>query len=106
MIPVKKNNVSQINLKITKVDDKKEISLKLMRKFELKDINKKETKIIKKANNLLKLYNKWDDKNPLKSICCNFPLLEEKCNEYTKQIWQEVKAQQQDTEENKNTLKM
>lgn len=83
MLPVNKSNIEKLDLKIYKSDTKKEISLKLMRKYELKDINKKQNKIIKKAFKLLYLYDKWDEKNKLKNICCNFPLLEEKCCEYS-----------------------
>ncbi len=82
MIPVYTYNVKRIDLKILKNDTKKEIGIKLMRQYELKDINKKEKQIIKKAVNLIDLYSKWSDAHRLKKICCNFPLLEEKCKEY------------------------
>ena len=101
MIPVKSNNVKELDLTITKADNKKDISLKLMRKFELKDINNKKTKIIKKANNLLKLYNKWDDNNPLKLVCCNFPLLETKCKEYSKILIQQEMTQESEQKNDK-----
>lgn len=84
MIPVTKNNYEIINLNDTNLDIKDKKYQELL-KNQLSWLNKNSTTVRKKAK---KLYDKYKNESLNKNIynrCCNFLLLEQKCNEYNKQ---------------------
>lgn len=84
MLPVKKNNYSLLNLDSkgkTKTDQK----YKKLLKEQLDWLNKNYVQI---QNKSLKLYNLYKENKlspNIKNRCCNFKLLEEKCNKYSKE---------------------
>ena len=104
MIPVSKNITlaKPISLNILNNDTISDKKYKRMLKRQIKYINANIDKINKKA----KLIYKIGISKNRKDFINNFSLLEEKCKEYTKLIWQEIKTQQQDIEEDKNIPKM
>jgi protein AbiQ len=81
MIPVCKNNYEVINLN-KKLKDISQIKYQILLQNQLSWVNKNGSEILSKAINLYQKY--LNDKLPknLKSRCCDFPLLEEKCKEY------------------------
>lgn len=84
MIPVFKSNYTLLDLDTTPEDikDKKYHQLLI---DQLAWLNSNRNSISKKAHNLYRLYvqNKLFDN--IKSRCCNYPLLEEKCDLYQKE---------------------
>lgn len=81
MIPVKENNYSLINLE-KKVFNIEEQKYQKMLKQQLNWLN---SNINQVCNKSFKLYNLYITGKLSKNIierCCNFPLLEEKCDEY------------------------
>ena len=81
MIPVKENNYKVINL------NKKTLTLSENKYQELlrDQLNWLNENYIQVKNKSLKLYNLYINNKlseNIKSRCCNFPLLEEKCNQY------------------------
>lgn len=82
MLPVMSQNINLLNLKIynTKSEEK---YINLL-KSQIYWLNRNRSKIFKRA---IKIYNGYIndklDKN-IKNRCCNFKLLEEKCNEFNK----------------------
>lgn len=85
MIPVSKNNYDIIDLKqnVKKSSEKK---YKILLENQLSFLNANIYAVYDKSNNLYKLYiNNQLPKN-IKDRCCNFPLLEEKCEEYNNML--------------------
>lgn len=83
MIPVTSNNYELFDLKATPKDTY-ELKWQNLLKTQLLWLNKNIKKVKGKAFNLYDKYknNKLDER--IKKRCCNFILLEEKCNEYNK----------------------
>lgn len=84
MIPVNKDNYEIIDLNKIElsVDDKK---YRELLKNQIYWLNKNNIQVKQKSK---KLYDKYLNKSLNKSIyerCCNFPLLEKKCDEYSKE---------------------
>ena len=81
MLPVKKNNYIIVDL-----NDKNPERLKYLNllKKQLHWLNENKLKIIYKADNLYALYVANLLPENIKKRCCNFKLLEEKCEEYNK----------------------
>ena len=81
MIPVTSSNYSLIDLNV-KTNSISEIKYKILLKNQLDYLNTIYFEVLYKSNRLYDLYvNSHLSKN-IKDRCCNFPLLEEKCNEY------------------------
>ena len=81
MIPVTSSNYSLIDLNV-KTNSISEIKYKILLKNQLDYLNTIYFEVLYKSNRLYDLYvNNHLSKN-IKDRCCNFPLLEEKCNEY------------------------
>lgn len=81
MIPVKTNSYELFDLN-SKPNNTPELKRQILLKSQLLWLNKNITSVKGKA---IKLYDKYkNNKLPerLKQRCCNFILLEEKCNEY------------------------
>ena len=81
MIPVMKNNYEEFDLN-KKTENKEEmLRLKLLKK-QLRWLTSYKNDIYTKSKLLYNLYK--NDKLPknVQNRCCNFPLLEEKCQEY------------------------
>lgn len=85
MIPVKNSNYKIVNLK-EKVISIKETKYRSLLKEQLSWLNENYVQIKNKSFKLYTLY--INDKLPLsiKNRCCNFILLEEKCDEYNKDL--------------------
>lgn len=84
MIPVNKDNYEIIDLNKIElsVDDKK---YRELLKNQIYWLNKNNIQVKQKSK---KLYDKYLNKSLNKNIyerCCNFPLLEKKCDEYSKE---------------------
>ena len=85
MLPVKDNNVVILDLKKENKIKKEEKYIKLLQE-QLYWLNRHKTRIYSMSQ---KLYNKYINNTLEQKIvkrCCNFPLLEEKCEEYNKKI--------------------
>ncbi len=82
MIPVKEENYKEINLSL-KTKNSKEIKYYNMLKLQLMWLNKNYQLLTKRAYNLYNLYNSNKLEQNIKNRCCNFLLLEQKCQEYT-----------------------
>lgn len=85
MIPVGKENYKEIDLD-KEYDTKEEIQYYTLLSKQVKWLNDHYNLIINKSFKLYTLY--INDKLPLsiKNRCCNFILLEEKCDEYNKDL--------------------
>ncbi len=83
MIPVIKTNyeVFDLNKKAESLEEEKR--LVLMRK-QMRFITANQKEILSNSFLLYKLYKQNNLPERVKSRCCNFPLLEEKCIEYNK----------------------
>ena len=85
MLPVKDNNVVILDLKKENKIKKEEKYIKLLQE-QLYWLNRHKTRIYNMSQ---KLYNKYINNTLEQKIvkrCCNFPLLEEKCEAYNKKI--------------------
>ena len=84
MIPVTTKNISYLNLKIKISDTQNDKQYKLLLLSQLRWLIAHDEKITNKAKRLYDFYindKLWPN---LKARCCNWPLLEEKCQEYNK----------------------
>lgn len=79
MIPVKENNIEIINHK--NIDDSQYSKLL---KEQLRFLIRNQNDIFKLSKILYNSYTKGRLGKKMKDRCCNFPLLEKKCNEYNK----------------------
>ena len=89
MIPVKKDNYSEYDF------DKNDMSIQDKKRNELlKDqlrwITKQHKSVMDKSYILYKLYRENKLHKNIKNRCCNFPLLEKKCNEYNERMLQKT----------------
>ena len=82
MIPVLKNNINEINLKILENDIKSEKEYKNLLINQLRWCNSNNKKIIANAEKLHNFVFSKSENKSLRSRCCNFPVLEEACNNY------------------------
>ena len=82
MIPVNKTNYTLLNLDIEPLTNS-ELKYQKLLKEQLRWLNENYIQIKNKSSKLYNLYkdNKLSDN--IKNRCCNFVLLEEKCNEYS-----------------------
>jgi protein AbiQ len=85
MLPVQEGNYELFNLNIDN-DNKEDNQRKILLQKQLIWMNKNENKknIRNKSSKLYELYKNGRLAQRIKSRCCNFPLLEEKCLEYNK----------------------
>ena len=83
MIPVKKNNYQLINLDEEALTIS-EIKYQKLLKEQLSWLNKNYFQVKDKSLKLYTLYNNGKLPTNIKDRCCNFKLLEKKCNEYFK----------------------
>ena len=81
MIPVTSNNYTEFNLN-KKTNDKMEMARINLLKNQLRWLNSNKKEVMLKSKLLYNLYK--NDKLPtnVKNRCCNFILLEEKCEKY------------------------
>lgn len=90
MIPVTRNNYNLVDFD-KKNKSNSDIKYLLLLENQLSYLNANYFSIINKAIKLYYLYNEDRLPNNIKDRCCNYPLLEEKCNEYnTNKELQEV----------------
>ena len=82
MIPVLKNDINEINLKILENDIKSEKEYKNLLINQLRWCNSNNKKIIANAEKLHNFVFSKSENKSLRSRCCNFPVLEEACNNY------------------------
>ena len=81
MLPVTKKNIIELDLDKDAVNESEEKYIKLL-KSQLYWLNRNSEILYKKSKNLYNKYlNGTLNENILKR-CCNFKLLEEKCNKY------------------------
>ena len=83
MIPVKENNYQLINLDEEALTIS-EIKYQKLLKEQLFWLNKNYFQVKDKSLKLYTLYNNGKLPTNIKDRCCNFKLLEKKCNEYFK----------------------
>lgn len=81
MIPVTNNNYVEFDLK-KKAKDKNEMKRINLLKNQLRWLTLNKKDIIVKSKLLYNLYNSNKLPKNVRDRCCNFKLLEEKCNEY------------------------
>ena len=81
MIPVTSNNYTLINFDI-KNKSKEEIKYLILLENQLIYLNDHYKLVINKSRKLYNLYINNRLPRNIKDRCCNYPLLEEKCNEY------------------------
>ena len=81
MIPVTKDNYEIIDLN-AKLTDTYELKRQILLKSQLLWLNKNIKNVKGKAISLYEMYKNDRLPDRIKSRCCNFMLLEEKCNEY------------------------
>ena len=85
MLPVKKKNIIVLDLNKIPINKKEEKYINLLRN-QLYWLNRNSEKLYKKSQRLYNKYlNNTLNDNVLKR-CCNFKLLEDKCNKYNKHI--------------------
>ena len=84
MIPVKNNNIDFIDLNKECMTRKEMLYQKLL-KEQLYWLNRNSYKLYNRANKLYFKYSEGKLSKKVSDRCCNFPLLEEKCNEYNKE---------------------
>ena len=84
MIPVNKENYQVINVNIKKEDDK-EIKYQELLKDQLNWLNENYIQVKNKSYKLYNLYKNDKLGSNIKSRCCNFTLLEEISNTYSKE---------------------
>ena len=85
MIPVKENNYHLIDLSADTLNSSEAKYKKLLRE-QLDWLNTNYVQVKKKAIKLYNLYNNQQLPQNVKSRCCNFKLLEEKCLEYNENL--------------------
>lgn len=83
MIPVTKNNYEIIDLN-TKPTDTYELKRQILLKSQLLWLNKHIKNVKGKAISLYEMFKNNRLPDRIKSRCCNFILLEDKCSEYNK----------------------
>lgn len=83
MIPVMKNQIKYIDLDAKASDIQKEKYNKML-KSQIFWLNRYGTGLTKKARNLYDKYTEDGLSQNIKIRCCNYKLLEEKCEEYNK----------------------
>lgn len=83
MIPIKKECYEEINL-MAKTKSEAENKYYHMLYLQLIWLNRNYIKVTKKAKNLYYFYKANKLKENVSKRCCNFTLLEEKCQEYQK----------------------
>ncbi|MBQ2640206.1 MAG: type III toxin-antitoxin system ToxN/AbiQ family toxin [Bacilli bacterium] len=81
MIPVKSNNYEEFDLN-KKTSNKKEIQRIALMNNQLRWLTSNKKDIYTKSRLLYNLYKNNKLSKNIKTRCCNFPLLEEKCKEY------------------------
>jgi hypothetical protein len=81
--PVTNNNYEEFDLN-KKTDDKSEMFRINLLNNQLRWLTSNKQEVFKKSRLLYNLYKNNKLPNNVKDRCCNFPLLEEKCNEYNK----------------------
>ena len=81
MIPVKEENYQLIDLDKDTLT-KSEMKYQKLLKEQLAWLNENYIQVKNKSLKLYNLYNKGKLSDNIKSRCCNFKLLEEKCMEY------------------------
>ena len=81
MIPVTNKNYVEYDLN-KKTDDKKEMNRINLLNNQLRWLTSNKKKIYTKSKLIYDLYKNNKLPKNIKDRCCNFPLLEEKCNEY------------------------
>lgn len=84
MIPVNKENYQVINVNITRKNDK-EIKYQELLKDQLNWLNENYIQVKNKSYKLYNLYKNDKLASNIKSRCCNFTLLEEISNNYSKE---------------------
>lgn len=82
MLPVKDNNVIILDLNKACFTTKEKQYQSLL-KDQIYFLNRHKNKIYKMSQNLYSSYIKGTLNDKIMERCCNFPLLEEKCNEYS-----------------------
>lgn len=83
MLPVTENNIININLNKTCLDEYEEKYLKLL-KEQLHWLNRNSDKLYNRSRKLYEKYCNGTLSMNIAKRCCNFKLLEEKCYEYNK----------------------
>ncbi|MBE6155714.1 MAG: type III toxin-antitoxin system ToxN/AbiQ family toxin [Firmicutes bacterium] len=81
MLPVKSENIIKLDLK-NKGNTESEMHYLLLLKKQLFWLNRNSDKLYKKSKLLYEKYVSGNLSPNIASRCCNFPLLEKKCNEY------------------------
>lgn len=81
MIPVNENNYSLVDLN-KKVNNIEELKYQKLLKEQLNWLNENYDQVKNKSFKLYQLYNNGKLPQNIKSRCCNFKLLEQKCTEY------------------------
>lgn len=82
MIPVTKNNYTLINLS-DMPETEEELKRQNLLKTQLRWLNNNKRMVRGKAIRLYNSYKKGVLPKRIMDRCCNFKLLEEKCNEYS-----------------------
>jgi len=85
MIPVTDKNYNEFDLNKKATDKNEKYRIELM-KNQLRWLTTNKKEIYTKSKLLYDLYNNNKLPKNVKERCCNFPLLEKKCNEY-KENW-------------------
>ena len=83
MIPVNKNNYELVDLSSKNINSSESKYQKLLIE-QLTWLNENNIQVRNKSLKLYNLYNSNKLSNNIKNRCCNYKLLEEKCNEYDK----------------------
>lgn len=81
MLPVKDNNIIVLDLNVICFNNKEKQYQKLL-KEQIYWLNRHSNKIYKSSKRLYDAYITGNLNEKIIARCCNFPLLEEKCNEY------------------------
>lgn len=89
MIPVKKDNYVDYDLSI-KNKNGSELQRSILLRKQLRWITKQHKSVMDKSYILYKLYKENKLHENIKNRCCNFPLLEKKCNEYNEEMLQKT----------------
>ena len=89
MIPVKKDNYVDYDLSI-KNKNGSELQRSILLRKQLRWITKQHKSVMDKSYILYKLYKENKLHENIKNRCCNFSLLEKKCNEYNEKMLQKT----------------
>ncbi len=84
MVPVMKNNYVEFNLN-KKTNDKKEYKRIELMKKQLRWLTTNKKEIYTKSKLLYNLYKNNKLSSNVRNRCCNFMLLETKCEDYNKE---------------------